>query len=135
MCPYSELFWSAFFPHFSAFGPNTGRYSVSLQIQSRCGKCGKNADQNNSEYEHFLRSVLQMLVRWKHIPNNVIILSRAEEVFLGPDYCFLGSHVVSLLGSRGLCGHVFMACLVLRHCSGTLQGCFIVFQGFREKAV
>ena len=26
-CPYSKLFWSAFFPHFPAFGLNTERYS------------------------------------------------------------------------------------------------------------
>ena len=32
-------------------GLNTERYSVS-----NAGKCEKNADQNNSEYEHFLRS-------------------------------------------------------------------------------
>ena len=64
-CPYSELFWSANFPHFPAFGLNTERfevfvfgvilvriflvfsririeygerYSVSLRIQSKCGK-------------------------------------------------------------------------------------------------
>ena len=37
-CPYLELFWSAFFPHFPAFGLNTERYSVSLRIQSECGK-------------------------------------------------------------------------------------------------
>ena len=36
--PYSELFWSAFFPHFSAFGLNTDKYSVSLRIQSECGE-------------------------------------------------------------------------------------------------
>ena len=36
--PYSELFWSAFFPHFPAFGLNTERYCVSLRIQSECGK-------------------------------------------------------------------------------------------------
>ena len=36
--PYSELFWSGFFPHFPAFGLNTERYSVSLRIQSECGK-------------------------------------------------------------------------------------------------
>ena len=41
---YSELFWSAFFPHFPAFELNTG-------------KCGKNADQNKFEYGLFLRSV------------------------------------------------------------------------------
>ena len=55
--PYLELFWSAFFPHFPAFGVNTKRYGVSLRIQSKCRKCGKNVDQNNSEYGHFLRSV------------------------------------------------------------------------------
>ena len=37
-CPYSGLFWSSFFPHFPAFGLNTERYSVSLRIQSECGK-------------------------------------------------------------------------------------------------
>ena len=31
-CPYSELFWSAFLPHFPAFGLNTERYGVSLRI-------------------------------------------------------------------------------------------------------
>ena len=36
--PYSELFWSPFFPHFPAFGLNTERYSVSLRIQSECRK-------------------------------------------------------------------------------------------------
>ena len=46
-CQYSELFWSAFFPHFPAFGLNTERYSV---FSPNAGKCGKNADQNNSEY-------------------------------------------------------------------------------------
>ena len=34
-------------PYFSVFSPNAG-------------KCGKNADQNNSEYGHFLRSVLYL---------------------------------------------------------------------------
>ena len=32
-CPYSVLFWSAFFPHFPAFGLNTERYSVSLRMR------------------------------------------------------------------------------------------------------
>ena len=36
--PYSESFWSAFSPHFPAFGLNTERCSVSLRIQSKCGK-------------------------------------------------------------------------------------------------
>ena len=57
-CPYSELFWSAFFPHFPAFGLNTKRRDTEyLSVFSpNVGKCGKNADQNNSEYGHFLRS-------------------------------------------------------------------------------
>ena len=33
-CPYSKLFWSVF----STFGLNAQRYSVSLRIQSECGK-------------------------------------------------------------------------------------------------
>ena len=41
--PYSNLFWSAFFPHFPVFSSNAG-------------KCGKNVDQNNSECGQFLRS-------------------------------------------------------------------------------
>ena len=53
-CPYSESFWSTLFPHFPAFGLNTESYSVSLLIQCEYGKCGKNADQNNSEFGHFL---------------------------------------------------------------------------------
>ena len=55
-CPYSELFWSSFSPHFSAFGLHTERYSVCLRTQSECGKTQENADQNKSEYGHFLRS-------------------------------------------------------------------------------
>ena len=56
-CPYSESFWSTFFcifPHSEwirrnreypyVFGPNAG-------------KCGKNTDQNNSEYGDIFRSV------------------------------------------------------------------------------
>ena len=40
-CLYSELFWSAFFPHFLAFGPNTERYGVSLLLGPNARKCGK----------------------------------------------------------------------------------------------
>ena len=48
--PYSELFWSAFPRLFPAFGLNTESPNTR--------KCGKNADQNNSKYGHFLRAVL-----------------------------------------------------------------------------
>ena len=52
--PYLELFCSVFFPHFPAFGLNTEYLSV---FSPNAGKCGKNADQNYSEYGHFLCSV------------------------------------------------------------------------------
>ena len=42
-CPYSELFWSTFFPHVFPLGLIAGMQ--------------KNADQNNSKYGHFLRSM------------------------------------------------------------------------------
>ena len=47
-CPYSKLFRSVFSLHFPTFGLNT--LSVSVQMR-------ENADQNNSEYRHFLCSV------------------------------------------------------------------------------
>ena len=70
--PYWKLFWSAFFPDFTAFGLNTERYGVFGVILVRilpgfshirteygeifspnAGKSGKNAYQNNSEYGLF----------------------------------------------------------------------------------
>ena len=48
-CPFSELFWPTFFPHFPVFSPNVE-------------KCGKNVDQNNSEYGHFLRSDILYII-------------------------------------------------------------------------
>ena len=49
-CPYSELFWSTFSRIWTEYGEirNTSRYSVRMR---------ENADENNSEYDHFLRSV------------------------------------------------------------------------------
>ena len=41
--PYSEFFWSAFFPDFLAFGQNLSVFSPNA------GKSGKSSDQNNSE--------------------------------------------------------------------------------------
>ena len=37
-CPYLELFWSVFFPHFPVFGLNAERYSHSVQIRENAGK-------------------------------------------------------------------------------------------------
>ena len=49
-CPYSELFWSTFSRIRTEYGEilRISPYSVRMQ---------ENADQNNSEYGHFLRSV------------------------------------------------------------------------------
>ena len=50
MIPYSEWFpiLVRIFPAFSR---------IRIEFGEILRKCGKNADQNNSEYEHFLRSV------------------------------------------------------------------------------
>ena len=54
-CPYLELFCSAYFPHFPAFGLNTERYVFS----PNAGKCGKHSGQNNSKCRLFLCSVIE----------------------------------------------------------------------------
>ena len=46
------------FPEFPAFSPNSGKY-------------GKNADQNNSEYGHFLHSV--RLVTGAHLTSYALV--------------------------------------------------------------
>ena len=53
--------------------PNTDTLCLSV-FSPNAGKCGKNADQNNSEYGHFLRSeqvssrqVFVKSQRWKHL--------------------------------------------------------------------
>ena len=45
-CPYSELFWPAFFCILTKYGEILSPYSVRMR---------ENADQNNSEYGHFSR--------------------------------------------------------------------------------
>ena len=65
-CPYSEFLWSAFFQHFPAFGLNTEYLSV---FSPNAGKCGKSADQKNSEYGHFLCSILLFWI-YKYINNS-----------------------------------------------------------------
>ena len=50
MCPNTEFFSGPFFP---AFGLNMERHSVSLRIQSECGKI---RNRKNSVFAHFSRS-------------------------------------------------------------------------------
>ena len=48
-CPYSELLWSAFFPIWTEYGEIRSISPYLVQMWA-------NADQNNTEYGHFLRS-------------------------------------------------------------------------------
>ena len=50
-CPYSELFWSLFSTIWT-------EYEEILRISLSSVQLRENKDQNNSEYGHFLRSVL-----------------------------------------------------------------------------
>ena len=50
MCPYSELVWSA-------FSLIRTKYEEILRIPPYSIQMWENADQNSSEYGHFLRSV------------------------------------------------------------------------------
>ena len=59
-CSYSELFWSVF----SAFGLNTERYSVSLRIQSECGKIGTRITPNTDTF-YAVNVMESSLIYWK----------------------------------------------------------------------
>ena len=48
-CPYSELFWSAFYRISTEYGEIRSISPYSVQMR-------ENVDQNNSEYGHFSRS-------------------------------------------------------------------------------
>ena len=56
-------------PHFPAFALNTERYSVSLRIQSECGKI---RTRKNSVFRHFSHSVIAsefLKQSWKSLKN------------------------------------------------------------------
>ena len=53
MCSYSELFWSGFSRILTEYGEMRSISPNSVRIR-------ENADQNNSEYRHFSRSVKQI---------------------------------------------------------------------------
>ena len=53
-CPYSELFWSVFSRIRTEFGDILPISSYSVRIR-------ENTDQNNSDYGHFLRSLLPLI--------------------------------------------------------------------------
>ena len=51
-CSYSEFFWSVFSRIWTEYGEILRTSSYSVQMR-------ENTDQNNSEYEHFLRSAFE----------------------------------------------------------------------------
>ena len=54
-CPYSELFWSA-------FSRIRNEYGEIFRISPYSVRMRENADQNNSEHGHFLRSDIVMVL-------------------------------------------------------------------------
>ena len=71
--PYSELFWSAFFPHFPAFGLNMERY---LSVFSpNAGKCGKTLRKKSPYSELFWSAFSQ------HFPAFGLNMERYLSVF------------------------------------------------------
>ena len=73
-CPYSELFWSV-------FSRTRAEYGEILVVSPYSVQMRENDGQNNSEYGHFLRSVIVSYSISSH--HGVIILSRSNNsVFL-----------------------------------------------------
>ena len=76
-CPYSELFWSAFSRIWTEYGE-------ILCISSYWIRMRENADQNNSKYGHFLRSVILF-----HYPKEDIWESLKQKDYSEQKYIFL----------------------------------------------
>ena len=80
-CPYSELFWSVFSRIWTGYGEilRISPYSVRMR---------ENANQNKSEYRHFLRSVSQMLnftlkvINTLHLEEAVIQMVEEKMIFI-----------------------------------------------------
>ena len=64
-CPYSELFWSAFFP---TFGLNTERYGASLRIQCECGKKRTRKTPNKDTFHAVLALKKGLLIPFRKLP-------------------------------------------------------------------
>ena len=79
---YSGPHLSRIFPHPDWIRRDT-KYEVSLCIQSGCGKmrekCGKNADQNNTEYGHFSRSDYNNSLGQKKLPVTLLFLQKCYD--------------------------------------------------------
>ena len=65
-CPYSELFWSAYFTDFPTFGQNTEDTVYLSVFSTNVEKCGHNADRNKSEHGLFLGRVYNLVWLYYH---------------------------------------------------------------------
>ena len=54
--PYSKLFWSGFFPHFSVFGLNRGISPYSVQMRKIAGKMRTRITPNTERFDAVLLS-------------------------------------------------------------------------------
>ena len=80
-------FWVIFVRIFPAFRLNAGRYSYLSVFSPNAGKCGKNVDQNNSKYGHFLRSaflthfmsLVSFYTPWKGLTKGFLMFSGGIE--------------------------------------------------------
>ena len=64
-CVKSVRFWSYSGPYFPAYGPNTKRYSVSLRIQSECGKIRTRITLNTDKFYAVDCTIFQLLAQLK----------------------------------------------------------------------
>ena len=75
-CPYSELFWSAFFPHFPAFGLNTERYGVIGSISPYSVRTRENAGKMRTRITPNTDSLYAVLVSLAFLVNfNIRLIS------------------------------------------------------------
>ena len=65
-------------PHFPAFGLNTKRYSVSLRIQSQCGKIRTRTTSNTDTFY-----AMKIMLRKKHRHDRTIYFTRRKTVMQG----------------------------------------------------
>ena len=92
-CPYSELFWSPCFSHFPSFGLNTEIYEVSV-FSPNAGKRGKNVDQNNYEYGHFLRGEMIIYFHLYFAFHTFVLGIRFKFLFKSWKVCFVNDFLI-----------------------------------------
>ena len=74
-CPYSKLFWSAFFPQFPALGLNTGIAPYSVRMPENAGKMLTRITSNTDTF-YTVKSLI-----WKSIQQNFYFGSVIFDLF------------------------------------------------------